>query len=111
VSHSTRNSDSTPSSASAAESERERDQHVVEPRRRHHLRLAELLAGDAGRAGANLRVCEHRQLVRLDVRPEREAVAVAVRLHPRDVPVDRVEVDRERRRVELLERHRATIPR
>ena len=38
--------------------ERKADQDVVEPRVRHHLRLAELLAGDAARARVDLQACE-----------------------------------------------------
>src|SRR5207247_10621193 len=45
------------------------------------------------------------QLVRLDVGAEREAVLVAVALEARDVPLDRVEIDRRDRRVELRDLH------
>ena len=43
------------------------------------------------------------QLVRLDVRPEGEAVLVAVALHARDVALDGVQVDGRDRRVERVE--------
>ena len=85
--------------------ERERDQDVVESVVGHQLRLAELLARDASRARSELEPREDRHLVRLHVRPERQPVLVAVALHARDVPVDRVEVDREERRRQIGDRH------
>ena len=62
----------------------EREQHVV----RHagvgeHLDLAELLAGDAHRAGLHLQLAQRRDLVRLDVRTVREAVLREMPLHAR----------------------------
>ena len=53
-----------------------------------------------------LHVRDRGQLVRLDVRAERERVLVAVALHARDVALDRVEVDRRDRRVERGDVHR-----
>ena len=45
------------------------------------------------------------QLVRLDVRPQRNPVLVAVGLHPEDVPLDRVEIAGQHGRLELGEPH------
>ena len=80
----------------------EADQDVVEARICEHLRLAELLARDPARARVDLEPSDLRQLVRLDVRPQGDPVLVAVRLHARDVSLDRVEVDGERRALELV---------
>ena len=85
--------------------EREREQDVADPGGLHHLGLAELLAGDPDRAGAELHVRDRGQLVRLDVRPEGETVLVAVALHPRDVALDGVQVDGRNRRVERRDVH------
>ena len=63
------------------------------PGLRHHLGLAELLAGDPDAPASTCSAGELGQLVRLDVRPDGEAVLVAVGLHPGDVALDRVEVD------------------
>ena len=57
---------------------------------------------------APARICmlrERGELVRLDVRPVGEAVLVAVALHARDVPLDRVQVDGRDRRVERDDVH------
>ena len=85
--------------------EREGEQDVAEAGSLHHFRLAELLARDPDRAGAHLHVRDRRQLVRLDVRPEREPVLVAVALHAGDIALDSVQVDRRDRGVELLDAH------
>ena len=69
------------------------DQDVVQPAIGHHLGLAELLAGDAACAGALLHRRDLRVLVRLDMRPRRDAGGVAHRLHARDVVLDDVEID------------------
>ncbi len=69
------------------------DQDVVEPAIRHHLGLAELLAGDALCAGIALQRCEQRALVGLDVRTIGDAGGIALGLHPRDVAFDAVHVD------------------
>ena len=85
--------------------EREREQDVLEARVGHDLGLAELLAGDPDRSGLELEPGELGQLVGLDVRPQRDPVLVAVRLHPGDVPLDRVEVGGQHRRLEVGELH------
>ena len=78
-----------------------RDQDVVDARAGHHLRLAELLAGDAPRAERDLTARDLDGLVRLDVRAVREADGIAVPLPPLEVPVEAVEVDDDGRRVDL----------
>ncbi len=85
--------------------EREREQDVVEARIGHHLGFAELLAGDPDRSRLHLQARELGQLVRLDVRPQRDSVLVAVGLHPEDVPFDRIEIAGQHRRLELGELH------
>ena len=78
-----------------------RDQDVVDPGVGHHLRLAELLAGDAARAEGHLPARDLDGLVRLDVRAVREPDCVAVRLPPREVAIQPIDVDDEGRRVDL----------
>ena len=78
-----------------------RDQDVVDPGVGHHLRLAELLAGDAARAEGHLPARDLDGLVRLDVRAVREPDGVAVRLPPREVAIQPIDVDDEGRRVDL----------
>ena len=90
--------------------EREAEQDVVEAGVGHHLGLTQLLACDPVRAGIDLEPCEARQLVRLDVRPERERVLVAVALHAGDVPPDGVEVDGQHRRLEVGEPRHPVAP-
>ena len=68
---------------------------------RHHLDLAELLAGDADRAGIHLQLGQRRDLVRLDVRPVGEAVARERLLRAADVRLDDVEVDHDRGCIEI----------
>ena len=85
--------------------EREREQDVVEARIGHHLGFAELLAGDPDRSRLQLQARELGQLVRLDVRPQRDPVLVAVGLHPEDVPLDRIEIAGQHGRLELGELH------
>ena len=69
------------------------DQDVVDPGIRHHLGLADLLAGDALGAGRDLHLREHRALVGLDMRPVGDAGGIAGRLDARDVALDPVHVD------------------
>ena len=85
--------------------EREREQDVLDARVGHHLGLAELLAGDPDRSGLELQPRELGQLVGLDVRPQRDPVLVAVGLHPGDVPLDRIEVGDQHRRLEVGDPH------
>jgi hypothetical protein len=79
-----------------------RDQDVVEPRRRHHFGLAELLTGDPHRPGSQLPVGDKGQLVGLYVRPEAESSRIREGLLPRDVAVDRNEIDADHGGVDVL---------
>ena len=81
--------------------EGERDQDVLDPGVGHHLRLAELLAGDPDRTCGELQAGDLRQLVGLRVRAQRQPVCVAVGLHRADVALDDVEIDGEERRGEV----------
>ncbi len=65
------------------------DQHVVS---RQHLGLADLGHRDAGRARRELHARDLRDLVRLGVRPQRDAPAPALLRHAGDVALERVEV-------------------
>src|SRR5438105_66033 len=78
----------------------EGDQQVGEPRVRHHLGLAELLAGQPGRAGVELPARDLDGLVGLDVRPVDESDPVGLRLPARDVRLEPVEIDDRDRRIE-----------
>ena len=69
------------------------DQNVVEPAIRHHLGLAELLAGDALGAGIALQARQQRALVGLDVRAIEHAGGVARRLDAGNVALDAGHVD------------------
>lgn len=80
---------------------------VLQPRLRHHLGLAELLAGDADRAEFHLPFRQERQLVGLDVRAQLQAVRVGVVLSSPEIRLDAVEVDDDGGGVEVLDLHRA----
>jgi hypothetical protein len=69
------------------------DQDVVDAGFRHHLGLAEFLAGDALRAGRDLHLGQQGALVRLDMRPIGDAGRVTGHLDPGDVALDPVHVD------------------
>ena len=69
------------------------DQDVVDPGLRHHLGLAEFLAGDAASAGRDLHPGEQRALVGLDVRAIGDTGCLASPLNPRDVALHLVHVD------------------
>src|ERR1700679_3352366 len=69
------------------------DQDVVDAGVRHHLRFAELLAGNALGTGCELELRQHRALVGLDMRAVGDAGGIAGLLHPRDVAFDPVHVD------------------
>ncbi len=69
------------------------DQDVVDPGFRHHLGLADLLAGDALGAGRDLHLRQQRALVGLDMRPVGDAGGVAGHLDAGDVALDAVHVD------------------
>jgi hypothetical protein len=68
-----------------------------------HLRLTDLLHRDPDGAGRHLHPADRWDLVRLDVRAVRQAVAVEVRLYAPDVRLHDVEVDGDRRRVEVTD--------
>ena len=68
----------------------------------HHLGLADLLAGDADRAGRNLLLRPVGQLVGLDMRPELQSMAVGMRLRPLDVGFGAGGIDQDRRRIEVV---------
>jgi hypothetical protein len=76
-----------------------------------HLDLAQLLAGDAKGPRLHLHFPERRDLVRLDVRSVADAVLRQVRLHPLQVRLHDVEVDRHRRGIEFADRfHGESLP-
>ena len=88
-------------------------QHVVAEqdvvggaRVRHHLDLAELLAGDADRTGLHLHFGERRDLVGLDVRPVGEPVTGEKVLRATDVRLDDIEIDHNRGCVEVGDQSR-----
>jgi hypothetical protein len=84
--------------------ERIGDEQIVDAGLDHHLRLAELRDGDAPGPGVQLHPREQRRLVRLGVGPEGDAGLVRDRDHLRDVPLDHVEVEQQRRRIDVRER-------
>ena len=86
------------------------EQDVAAAGLRHHQRLRDLLAGDADRTELDLASGELRQLVGLDVRPQLQPVAVAVGLHPREIPLHPVEVDEGRGGVEGFGSHPDSLP-
>ena len=69
--------------------------------RHQRLGLAELGAADADRAGGELQLGDVGAVMGLGVRPGGQPEAPHRRLHGRDVRLERVEVDAERRRVEI----------
>ena len=77
------------------------DQHVANAAVHHGFGLADLGAGDAGRAGLDLHEGDTRRFVVLDVGPYVHAGAVQVTLHDLDVAPYQVEVDHGRRRVDV----------
>ena len=79
------------------------DEHVANAGGDERLGLADLLAADADRAALDLRVRDVRALVRLRVRAQRDAAAAHGVGHQVEVALERVEVDDERRRVDVLD--------
>jgi len=82
------------------------ERRIVEEDLRHtglleHLRLAALRHGEAGGPELELAPADLRRLVRLGVRPERDAVLVRVRLQVGEVGVEAVEVDHRDRRLDV----------
>ena len=83
------------------------DQDVVQPGIGHDLGLAELLAGDAAGAEFHLPVREGRHLVRLDMRTQAQAVAIAIGLHLSEVMLHAIEIDDGNRGIQILDAHRS----
>jgi len=77
------------------------DQDVVDAGVRHHLGFAEFLAGDAFCAGGDLKLCQHRAFVGLDMRPIGDPGGIAGGLNPRDITLHAVHVDDRGWRAEL----------
>ena len=71
----------------------------------HDLGLAELGATNSTRAGVELHLGQRRRLVRLGVRPIGDAGLGRKIPHARDVALQRVGVDHQHRRIEVLDRH------
>ena len=69
----------------------------------HHLGLADLRDREPRRARGELHSRDGRHLVRLGVRPERDAVLTRVAREPRDVGLHPVEVDHRDRRGQLTD--------
>ena len=64
----------------------------------HHLGLAELLAGDAARAGCDLEPGEFGRFMRLDMRAVGDALGIAHRLEAGDIGLHPIEIDDDGRR-------------
>ena len=81
------------------------DQDVGDAAPGQHLRLPHLLHALADRAGGNLAVRDDRRFVRLGVRPQLRAGRGEQRAHMREVVLEGVEVEQQRRRVDLVFAH------
>ena len=68
----------------------------------HHLGLAQGRATDADRTGVHLHPSDADGFVCLRVRAERHAYGARMRRHRRDVALERVEIDEQRRRVQTV---------
>src|SRR5262249_8985903 len=79
------------------------DQHVLHTTAYQRLRLADLLHALADRAPRDLPQRDGRRFVGLGVRPHAHAGRAAELGHLRDVAVERVEVDDQRRRLDVVE--------
>ena len=79
------------------------DEHVAHAGGDERLRLADLLAADADGAALELRERDLRALVRLRVRAQRDAGAAHRVRHQVEVALERVEVDDERRGVDVVD--------
>src|SRR5262249_46025893 len=86
--------------------ERERERDVVEPRAGERARLDHRRDRDAPRALLALEPPDLDALVRLHVRPERDAEAPAAVRHPHALALEHVEVEEQRGRRERGERRR-----
>ena len=81
------------------------DQDIVQAGIRHDLGFAELLAGDAAGAEFHLPAREGWHLVGLDVRTQAQAVAIAIRLHLREVMLHAIEIDDGNGGIQILDAH------
>ncbi len=81
------------------------DQHVAHAAIDHRLGLADLLHADADRAKFDLLQRDHRAFVRLGVRPQPHPPPGDPVGEPLQVALERIEIDDQRRRIDLVERH------
>ena len=77
-------------------------QDVGDPRVRHDLRLAQLLAIDAFRAELDLQVGEFRNLVGLDVGAKAQPMTVEIGLTAPEIVLHHVEIDHRAWRIQVL---------
>ena len=82
-----------------------RDEHVGDAAGHQRLGLAHLLRAHADRAGGDLPARDLRALMTLRVRAEPHRTALHRLRHTRDVSLERVQIDDERRRVDVVERN------
>src|SRR5690554_2975315 len=75
------------------------DENVVKSCICHHLCLTKLLTCQSHRTSVDLHARDLRKLVRLNVRPVRDAVFIEVILQPFDVRLDPVKVYEDARRI------------
>ena len=78
------------------------DQKIASPRGRHHLRLAELRAGQPAGAGGDLSGADPARAVAFDVRPPGDVCCSARRRDTTHVLLHHVQVEAERGRVEIV---------
>ncbi len=81
----------------------EGEQHVGDPRIRHHLGFAELLHSNAPGAQFDLVLGQRHELVGLDVGAIGEARLVAARLPAGEIALDDIDVDHRHRGLEILD--------
>src|SRR5579863_9021675 len=80
------------------------DENVLDPAIDHRLGFADLLAAHADRAQLHLLERDHGTFVCLGVRAQSHRAAGALR-QPLEIALEGVEIDDQRRRVDLVERH------
>ena len=81
------------------------DEHVRDPAIDHRLGLADLLHAHADRAELDLLQRDDRAFVGLGVRPQPDAGAGDALGQAAQIALERVEIDDQRRGVDLVERH------